>query len=53
MLIERDWYELDDYHICNGKCRFCAAPIPGYFDNIPGDWGAIRLPLSLSQYHPN
>lgn len=49
MLIERDWYELGEYHIKDGKCEYCATAIPGKFENVPGDWGAKRVPVRIEQ----
>jgi pyruvate formate lyase activating enzyme len=48
LLIERDWYELGEYHLKEGKCTFCNTSISGHFENIPGSWGAKRLPIRLS-----
>ena len=48
-LIERDWYELGDYHIsAHGTCEFCGARIPGRFAGRPGVWGRRRQPISIS-----
>jgi len=47
ILIERDWYELGEYHIQNGKCQYCDTFIPGCFENVPGNWGARRQPIQL------
>jgi pyruvate formate lyase activating enzyme len=47
LLIERDWYELGQWNIHDGKCRKCATPIPGYFENEPGTWGAKRQPVRI------
>ena len=46
-LIGRDWYELSDYHIRQGACDHCGEPIPGVFEDRPGDWGRRRLPLRV------
>ncbi len=48
LLIERNWYELGEYHIHDGKCAFCQTPCSGYFENKPGRWGAKRQPVNLS-----
>lgn len=42
LLIERDWYELGEYHIHDGKCEYCQTPIPGHFENSVGHWGSRR-----------
>ena len=41
-LIERDWYSLGEYHIVDGKCKFCDEPIAGHFSNQAGSWGRKR-----------
>lgn len=46
-LIERDWYELGDYHIKDNSCSFCGTFIPGVFTNTKGTWGRKRQPISL------
>jgi len=48
LLIERDWYELGQYNLLNGQCKFCHAKIAGHFDPVPGHWGAKRVPVRLS-----
>ncbi len=48
VIIERDWYELGEYHIKNGCCAFCSTAIPGFFENKAGTWGAKRVPVRLS-----
>jgi pyruvate formate lyase activating enzyme len=47
-LIERNGYEIGEYHLRNGCCAFCGASVAGHFDNEPGRWGARRLPVRLS-----
>jgi pyruvate formate lyase activating enzyme len=46
-LIERDWYELGEYRIADGKCKSCRASVPGVFENAKGNWGRRRLPVSF------
>lgn len=46
-LVERDWYQLGEYHIKNGKCKFCGAEVPGHFEDTPGDWGTKRQRVQL------
>ena len=46
-IIERNWYELGEYHIKNGKCAFCKTKIPGHFANTPGSWGRRRHQVSF------
>jgi len=51
-LIERDWYELGEWHIQSaqlaGCCAFCKTPVAGVFDTNPGSWGAKRQALHLN-----
>ncbi len=47
LLIERDWYELGEYHVQDGRCEFCGAAIAGRFEAQPGQWGARRMPVRL------
>jgi pyruvate formate lyase activating enzyme len=43
LLIERDWYDLGQWHLnARGCCAFCGAPLPGHFDPQPGHWGRRR-----------
>ena len=50
-LIGRDWYVLNDWRLTeDGSCRGCGTPCPGRFSSTPGDWGASRLPVRLSDY---
>lgn len=49
MLIERDWYELGNYHLKNkNQCSKCNAVCAGHFENMPGTWGAKRLPVKIN-----
>ena len=49
LLIERDWYELGAYHLANkNQCEHCLAVCPGHFDEVPGHWGAKRLPIRMN-----
>ncbi len=51
LLIERDWYQLGRWELALkdgvARCRNCATAIPGVFDDLPGQWGAKRLPVRL------
>ncbi|MDE2028020.1 MAG: AmmeMemoRadiSam system radical SAM enzyme, partial [Candidatus Omnitrophica bacterium] len=48
LLIERDWYMMGQYNLCDGnRCRFCGYILPGIFEEIPGNWGAKRVPVQL------
>ncbi len=49
LLIERDWYVLGLWGLNeNGCCHKCGIAIPGIFEAKPGNWGAKRLPIVLS-----
>ena len=47
VVIERDWYELGDYHIQAGCCGHCGYRLAGHFPDKKGDWGRKRLPVSI------
>ena len=47
-VIERDWYDLGEYHIRDGACAFCGTKIAGHFENAPGTWGSRRMPVRMS-----
>ncbi len=49
-LIGRDWYELGQWNLDGGKCRFCGASCAGVFEDRPGAWGARRLPVRMSSF---
>lgn len=49
LLIERNCYQLGRWNLsAQGECRYCKCPIAGIFDAKPGDWGARRLPISIT-----
>jgi pyruvate formate lyase activating enzyme len=49
LVIERDWYSLHRYSLDNeGRCKTCAARMPGTFAGQPGRWGRRRLPVRLA-----
>jgi pyruvate formate lyase activating enzyme len=49
LLIGRDWYVLSDWHLdAEGKCQFCGTTCAGYFQELPGDWGAKRQAVRLT-----
>jgi pyruvate formate lyase activating enzyme len=50
VLIERDWFELGEWNLRNGSCRFCRAPCAGRFEEAPGAWGSRRLPVRMSSF---
>ena len=52
VLIERDWYELGEYHLIDkNKCARCGTICPGYFEEKPGSWGSKRVPVRLSEFY--
>ncbi|HET8551649.1 MAG TPA: AmmeMemoRadiSam system radical SAM enzyme [Gammaproteobacteria bacterium] len=49
LLIERDWYELGEWHLTDdGRCRDCGTRMAGMIDGAPGDWGRRRVPVRVS-----
>ena len=47
-VIERDWYVLGNWAINEtGDCNHCGNRIAGHFANVPGSWGARRLPVRI------
>ena len=48
LLIERDWYELGEWHIQDGCCAHCREPVAGVFDGLPGGWGRKRIPIKMT-----
>ena len=48
LLIERDWYELGEWHITQGCCDSCKEPVAGVFESNPGDWGRKRIPIKMT-----
>ena len=48
-VVERDWYELRGWRLTgDGRCRSCGASVAGVYDGPPGEWGARRVPVTLS-----
>lgn len=47
-VIRRQGYSITGFDLHVGRCVYCQAPIPGRFDDHPGDWGAKRLPVAIS-----
>jgi pyruvate formate lyase activating enzyme len=51
LLIERDWYVLGQWNLTSeGRCTSCSTPLPGVFEPRPGNWGARRQPVRLSDF---
>ncbi len=49
LLIQRDWYELGEWHLDNeGRCEYCSTSLAGRFEDTHGDWGARRQPVRMS-----
>jgi AmmeMemoRadiSam system radical SAM enzyme/AmmeMemoRadiSam system protein B/AmmeMemoRadiSam system protein A len=53
LLIERNHYQLGAYHVANGCCANCGQAIAGHFENHPGNWGAKRQPIRISDHAPS
>ena len=51
LLIGRDWYVLSDWNLtADGKCAACGTPCAGVFEAQPGNWGAQRQAVRLSDF---
>jgi pyruvate formate lyase activating enzyme len=51
LLIERDWYVLGEWNLTpEGRCNGCGSAISGHFERRPGNWGARRAPVRLSDF---
>lgn len=49
VLIARDRYRLTRYALTpTGSCPVCGSSLPGRFDSAAGDFGARRVPISIS-----
>jgi pyruvate formate lyase activating enzyme len=54
VVIGRDWYRLTKWKLTSdGCCTNCGARCPGRFEGPPGDWGARRRPVRLSDFEAN
>ena len=50
LLIERDWYQLGHWGLDeNGHCAKCGTAVPGHFEATAGNFGAQRIPVSISR----
>jgi pyruvate formate lyase activating enzyme len=47
-VIRRQGYSITGFDLHDNQCVYCQTPIPGRFDDQPGNWGAKRLPLAIS-----
>ncbi len=52
VLIERDWYQLGHSGLRGNRCIQCGETIPGVFEDRPGNWGAKRQPIRISEPQP-
>ncbi len=52
LVIERNWYELGTYDLCEGRCGRCGEEIAGRFEPSPGHWGRRRLPVQIADFAP-
>lgn len=50
LLIERNWYELGQYHLVGDRCQHCQQQIPGVFEEAPGSWGRKRQPVRIADF---
>lgn len=48
LLIERDWYQLGQWHMNKGKCANCGQTIAGVFADKPEHWGRKRVPIKIA-----
>ncbi len=49
LLIERDWYQLGQWgRDDKGSCCSCGFKVDGFFDAMPGKFGAHRIPVRIS-----
>jgi pyruvate formate lyase activating enzyme len=47
-VIQRDWYEIPDYHLTeDGCCPHCGAAIAGRFQKFGHPFGARRIPVAM------
>ncbi|MES9829042.1 MAG: AmmeMemoRadiSam system radical SAM enzyme [Candidatus Thiodiazotropha sp.] len=48
LLIQRDWYELGEWHLDDhGCCVHCGSRLAGLFDSTPGVWGSRRQAVRM------
>ena len=51
LLVGRDRYVLSEWGLnALGACSSCGTPLPGVFEAEPGNWGARRVPVRLSEF---
>jgi len=49
-LIVRHGYSIREWHLKEGKCKFCGALCAGIFEEKPGTWDSKRLPVRLNAF---
>jgi pyruvate formate lyase activating enzyme len=47
-VIQRSWYNLEEWVLDRGHCASCGTAIAGVFDERPGDWGSRREPIGIT-----
>jgi len=48
-LIERDWYEINAYHLKdNGSCPYCGEQLAGRFEKFTEPFGRKRIPVKFA-----
>ena len=48
LLIGRDWYDLTAWNLDSaGRCGHCGAACAGVFQDMPGNWGRRRQPITV------
>jgi pyruvate formate lyase activating enzyme len=53
LVIGRDWYEITFWALdVGGCCKSCGERCTGVFENVPGSWGARRIPIELGGVRP-
>jgi len=48
LLIERKQGKITTWKLADGCCRACGRELAGWFDESPGTWGELRVPLVIS-----
>jgi pyruvate formate lyase activating enzyme len=47
-LIERDWYQINAYHLDDsGHCPHCGTAIAGHFEHFSGQFGRRQIPVTI------
>ena len=50
LIVERNWYELGEFHIDEGSCSYCSTKIAGRFESAQGTWGRKRQPVEIGRH---